>query len=104
MKRFIAAVSLLVLATAALAENDGPFEQLDLDRALPNVADPVSAAPFVYDASAPFEQSMLDRALPQIPVEPSQFAASGMTRSDREIATDVAESPWANDWNFIAPQ
>lgn len=102
MKRLIIAVSLLVLATAAVAENDGPFEQLNLDRALPN-ANPVDAVSFVYDVSAPYEQSMLDRALPSFPAEPAQFAASGATRSDHEIATEAAESPWANDHNFISP-
>jgi len=102
MKRFIAAVSLLVLATAVLAENGKPFEQLDLDRALPNIAEPSDVASFVYDGSAPYEQVMVDRALPSFPVEPAQLAASGTTRSDREIATDAEESPWANDHNFIA--
>ena len=104
MKRSIAAVSLLVLATAVLAEHRKPFEQLDLDRALPSIAEPSDVVSFVYDGSAPYEQVMVDRALPVLPVEPSQVAASGITRSDSEIATDDAgESPWANDHNFIAP-
>jgi hypothetical protein len=80
MKRLIAAVSFAVLSTPALAQNTKPFEQLDLDRALPHVA---------------------ERSVNAI------VASSGETRSDVEISTEATEvraaSPWANDHNFIAP-
>jgi hypothetical protein len=107
MKRLIAALSFAVLATSVLADTGKPFEQLDLDRALPNI--PVRAAGAVeypVGGSAPYEQVAVDRALPDLPLkpaEPSQVAASG-TRSDREIAVEVngGQSPWANDHNFIA--
>ena len=74
MKRIIAAVSFAVLATPALAELGKPYEQVDVDR-----------------------------TLPEIRVERSQLAAAGTTRSDREIAVEQTASPFANDHNFIAP-
>lgn len=78
MKRIIAAVSFALLASPAFALDIGkPFEQLDIDRALPNISDNLPA-----------------------------FAAAGAsTRSDSEIATqrNDAGSPWANDHNFVAP-
>jgi hypothetical protein len=67
MKRLIAAVALSSLAFSASALEIGkPFEQLDLDRALPNIA-----------------------------FAPADAASTGSTQS--------AQSPWANDYNFIAP-
>jgi hypothetical protein len=117
MKRLAAALSLAVLASSALAVEIGkPFEQLDLDRALPNL--PERAPSRVADpaaGSAPYGQPAVDGE-PNIPERRAMFAAaSGNTRSDREIATEVSEAtetagksgwatgPWANDWNFIAP-
>jgi hypothetical protein len=71
MKRIIAAVSFAALAVPALAlEHGKPFEQTEVDRALPQVKDP---------APAP-KRSTDSRSQP-----PS------------------SQSPWANDWNFIAP-
>jgi hypothetical protein len=110
MKRLIATLCFAVLATPVLADNGKPFEQLDLDRALPNI--PESAeTPTVYPfgGSAPYDQLAVDRALPDIGVkgEPvrSHVAASGSTRSDVELSTEQEsiESPWANDMYFIAP-
>ena len=109
MKRLIATLSFAALATAAFADNGKPFEQLDLDRALPNI--PESApTPTVYSfgGSAPYDQLAVDRALPNIPEKSgqmrSQVADSGTTRSDVEVSTEErAESPWANDVHFIAP-
>jgi hypothetical protein len=66
MKRLIAAVALSSIALSASALEIGkPFEQVDLDRALPNVAGHADAA------------------------------STG--------STQAAQSPWANDYNFIAP-
>lgn len=74
MKRIIAAVSFAVLAIPALAQTGKPYEQLDVDRALPDIR-----------------------------VERSQLAAAGATRSDREITVVDTRSPFATDHNFIAP-
>ena len=108
MKRLIAAVSFAVLAVPAVAADSGkPFEQLDLDRALPQINIPVNEARNVDTRSLPYEQVQVDRALPTFRSDSVRFAAaSGQTASDASIATDAvesAESPWANDHNFIAP-
>lgn len=53
---------------------------------------------------APFEQLAIDRALPNLPSKNVQFAAAGRTRSDASTDSEAAaESPWANDYHFIAP-
>lgn len=109
MKRLIAAASLALLATSALAAEIGkPFEQLDIDRALPNIPErATSATVYPFGGSAPYEQLAVDRALPDIVVgERTQFAATaGETRSDAEIASEErpAAAPWANDHNFVSP-
>jgi len=108
MKRLIAAIGLSAFAWSASALEVGPpFEQLNLDRALPNI-EFASVEPYVADSRAPFEQLVIDRALPTLPSRNMQFAesAAGGTRTDASSATEApapAESPWANDWNFIAP-
>lgn len=104
MKRLIAAVSFAVLATPVLADSK-PFEQLDIDRALPNIAErTVTATEYPFSGSAPYEQLAVDRALPDLGVERSQVASSGNTRSDVEISTEAnAASSWENDHSFIAP-
>jgi hypothetical protein len=87
MKRFIAVLTITLASASAFAENGKPFEQLDLDRALPNIP-----------------ERTVD--------EPTRMAAApGETRSDVEIGVDAESvveeqatpSPFANDWNFIAP-
>ena len=95
MKRLIAAVALCSVALSASALEIGkPFEQLDLDRALPNIEfAPVDA--YVADSRAPYEQLAIDRALPDLSGQKAQ-AAEG-------TGVVSAESPWANDHNFIAP-
>jgi hypothetical protein len=105
MKRLILASALSAVAFSASALEIGkPFEQLDLDRALPNIEfAPVEQ--YVADSRAPFEQLAIDRALPNLPAQNAQFAeVAGSTRSDAPAGGGVsAKSPWANDWNFIAP-
>jgi len=110
MKRLIAAVSFAVFAVPALAQSGKPFEQLDLDRALPEINFPAVEQSNVDVRSLPYEQAQVDRALPSFDTGRVQFAAaSGSTVSDASIAADApestrtTESPWANDWNFIAP-
>lgn len=112
MKRLIAAVGLSAVALSASALEVGPpFEQINLDRALPNI-EFAPVEPYVAGSRAPFEQLAIDRALPNLPSRNVQFAesAAGGTRSDASVGAEAsaeaearAESPWANDWNFIAP-
>jgi hypothetical protein len=111
MKRLIVAASLAALTGSAFAVEIGkPFEQLDLDRALPNIAQPEAAATvYPFAGSAPYEQLAIDRALPDIdvPAERVQVAASaGETLTD--ATADVVEakpavSPFAHQHDFIAP-
>jgi hypothetical protein len=105
MKRLIAAVALSSVALSASALEIGkPFEQQDLDRALPNIEfAPVES--YVADSRAAYEQLVIDRTLPNLAGQNAQFAAAGgSTRSDASSDSEVStESPWANDHNFIAP-
>ena len=50
---------------------------------------------FAVERSAPYEQSQVDRVLPNV-TQKSERANSGSTQKE-------GNSPWANDWNFIAP-
>jgi len=111
MKRLIVAAALAALAVPAFAVEIGkPFEQTELDRARPEVNIPAPVQRSVDAASLPYEQVQVDRMLPTFDSNRVQFAAaSGSTVSDAAIATETADasqptqSPWANDWNFIAP-
>jgi hypothetical protein len=79
MKRLITALGLSAVALSASALEVGkPYEQLDVDRALPNI---------------------------NIPASNMQFAESenAGTRIDAYGHVESPESPFANDWNFIAP-
>jgi hypothetical protein len=103
MKRLITALSLSAVAFSASALEIGkPYEQLDVDRALPNIEfAPVQE--YVATSRAPFEQVNIDRALPNLPSHNVQYAARDTgTRTDAYGHVEVS-SPWANDWNFIAP-
>jgi len=118
MKRLIAAVSFAVLAVPAVAAESGkPFEQIDLDRALPQISVATVESRSIDTRSLPYEQLAVDRALPSFGTneQARQVAASsGSTRSDVEIAVEaqdvestgrsgLATGVWANDHNFIAP-
>jgi len=114
MKRLIAAASLAVLATSSAfaVEIGKPFEQLDLDRALPDIPErAASATVYPFGGSAPYEQLAVDRALPNVVVagertQRDQYAAAaGETRSDATNAPEErpAASPWDNDSSF-APE
>jgi hypothetical protein len=111
MKRLIAAAALAALAIPAFAVEIGkPFEQTELDRTLPEVNIPAPVQRSVDPASLPYEQAQVDRVLPTFDSNRVQFAAvSGSTVSDASIATETSDasqatkSPWANDYNFIAP-
>ena len=104
MKRLITAVSFAVLAVPAAAAGL-PYDQNLVDRALPDVKVEATASQSSrFDA--PYDQNRVDRALPDIRERGTDYAAAaGDTRSDVEIATEetASESPWANDYHFIAP-
>jgi hypothetical protein len=114
MKRTLIAVAVALLASPALALEVGPpFEQNELDRKLPDIQF-APVAPYVADARAPYEQLVIDRALPNLPERATQFArAAGDTRTDAGPDDQApvqapagslwARGPWAHDWNFIAP-
>ena len=101
MKRFIAAVSFAIFAAPAAAAGL-PYEQNVIDRMLPNIEEPAASSGGTYKASPaaglPYEQWVIDRMLPNIEVP---AASSGETRDAANNAN--RGSPWANDWNFIAP-
>jgi hypothetical protein len=100
MKRLILAASIAV-SSVAFADSGMPFQQLDLDRALPQIQfAPVE--PYVAGPNAPYEQLTLDRSLPELPAKSVQYAEAG-SGSRVDASTEAAESPWANDHNFIAP-
>ncbi|HEY7239641.1 MAG TPA: hypothetical protein VH600_10760 [Burkholderiales bacterium] len=52
---------------------------------------------FAIEHGKPFEETELDRQLPQISVPAPADKRSPDARSGTQA------SPWANDWNFIAP-
>lgn len=93
MKRLIVAAALAALAVPAFAVETGkPFEQTELDRALPQINVPAPAQRSVDSASLPYEQAQVDRMLPSFDTGRTDTTVAGSSRS-----------PWANDWNFIAP-
>lgn len=74
MKRIIAAVAFSALAVPALADNR-PFEQTELDRAIPEISVESSASTGGTSAAPrglPFEQTELNRALPNVAERPVQ--------------------------------
>jgi len=111
MKRLIVATSLfaIVVTPAVAVELTPPYEELNVERTLPPIAE-TSAAPYVPGRSAPFEQLMIDRALPVLPkgapvTQPAEGSSFTGTRSKVGVAGAevVAASPWTHDYNFIAP-
>jgi hypothetical protein len=105
MKRTLAVLGLSLLALNANAADYGPpFSQLEINRALPNI-DFAPVERYVPDARAPYEQLAVDRALPNLPATAIQFAEMpGNTLNDASGTDDAkAESPFANQHDFIAP-
>jgi hypothetical protein len=104
MKRLIIATAIM-LSTPALAEVGKPFEQLDLDRALPSTPDNVAVYERIPAERMPFEQTMLDRAILGEP-EPERVQVAQLGSASYKSGEDSESSdknPWANDHNFIAP-
>jgi hypothetical protein len=100
MKRLILAAS-IAMSTAAFADSGKPFEQTELDRALPQI-EFAAVAPYVAGSNAPYEELAIDRALPNLPEKATQYAE--VDRGSRvDASSETTESPWAKDHNFIAP-
>ena len=100
MKRLILAAS-IAFSTSAFADNGKPFEQTELDRALPQI-EFAAVAPSVARSNAPYEQLLIDRMLPNLPEKGTQYAeVDNGTRVD--ASSEASESPWAKDYHFIAP-
>ena len=88
MKRLLAAVSLSAVAFSASALEIGkPFEQLYIDRALPNI-EFAPVVGHVATARAPFEQLSIDRALPNVPSRNAEYAETSSTWAKNR--TDIA--------------
>lgn len=98
MKRLIIAAA-IVFAGPALAESSAPFEQAELDRALPSVPASVTAYAPIAKERMPFEQSQLDRGAIG---EPEEVQLTQVGTGSYKSA-EPSESVWANDHNFIAP-
>lgn len=64
MKRLIAAVSFAVLAVPAFA--GAPYDQNEVDRALPQIAEKARAPKARAPRGLPFDQVQIDRALPAL--------------------------------------
>jgi hypothetical protein len=108
MKRLIIAAAFVT--TAAYADIGKPFEQLDLDRALPtSLPNNVAAHESIPPERLPYEQSQVDRGDNRQPArtqpERVQVVQVGNASYKSGDASDEApaRSPWANDHNFIAP-
>jgi hypothetical protein len=101
MKRLIVAVALALSAAPTLADVGAPFDQNELDRALPALPENVAAYEPISRDRMPFDQTQLDRALPA-PAERVQLAQIG-GMSYKSVEETESGSPWATDHNFIAP-
>jgi hypothetical protein len=100
MKQLIVAVAIALCASPALAEReDLPFEQNELDRALPSVPENVTARESISSDRMPFEQTLLDRGYLGDREHVMVAQIGGLSYKSGE----EAGSPWATDHNFIAP-
>ena len=100
MKRLIVAVAIALSSAPVLAEHrDSPFEQTELDRALPAVPENVTAHEPIASDRMPFEQSQLDRGILGTPEPVLLVQVGGLSYKSGE----ESESPWSADHNFIAP-
>jgi hypothetical protein len=109
MKHLISVLSFAVLSGAAVADTTLPYDQLAIDRALPDIpAVKDVGVDYPFGGSAPHDPLAVDMALPDLDIEVrgprTQVASSGMTRFEYELGYNTMDaSPWANDYHFIAP-
>jgi hypothetical protein len=104
MKHLIFAAA-MALSAPGLAEVGKPFEQLDLDRALPqSLPERVVVHQRIPADRMPFEQSQLDRGITGEPERVMLAQLGNLSyRSAEEPVEGAAGNPWANDYHFIAP-
>jgi hypothetical protein len=99
MKRLIVAVAIALFTAPALADVGAPFEQTELDRALPALPENPSTYESISSDRMPFEQAQFDRGDLGTSERVLVAQIGGMSyRSD-----EGRESVWATDHNFIAP-
>jgi hypothetical protein len=86
MKRLITAVSFAVLAVPAFA--GAPYDQNEVDRALPQIEENASAGASSTRAERlPYDQNQVDRALPQIEKKSSERTSA----AQRAVPFEQAE-------------
>jgi hypothetical protein len=100
MKRLIAAVAIALCTAPAFADVGAPFEQTELDRALPAVPENLAAYEPISSDRMPFEQTRFDRGDLGTPEHVQLAQIGGMSYKS---GTEENESVWANDHSFVAP-
>jgi hypothetical protein len=99
MKRLIVAAAIALATAPALADVGAPYEQNELDRALPALPETVAAYESISSERMPFEVTQFDRG-DLGASEPVRVAQIGNLSYKSD---EGSESPWANDHNFISP-
>jgi hypothetical protein len=107
MKQLVLAVALALAAAPTLADDrfGAPCDQNEIDRMLPVLPESAQAESVTVSKDRlPFDQVEIDRMLPNLPdtTERVQLAQVG-GGSYKSQGEESAESPWANDYHFIAP-
>ena len=103
MKRIIiAAASFAVLMPAAAVQIERPYEELDVERNLPELR---TDQPRTDTQTTPerYEPKRVDRARAPGPTE-RRFEQSGEASAGGEGPRLAARSPWAEDHHFVAPE
>jgi hypothetical protein len=103
MKRLIVAVAIALSTAPALADVGAPFEQNELDRALPALSENVAAYEPISSERMPFEQSQLDRGSLGIPEQEQERVLVAQMGGLSYKSGEESQSAWSTDHNFIAP-
>jgi len=107
MTRLILKIGIAAVVTVAFQGVNAagpPYDQLEVDRALPTFQERTAAPKFERDS--PYDQVELDRTLPQFPER-----ITGMERGAPDVAGQVGAdaeasagaSVWDKDYHFVAP-
>ena len=105
MKKLLVALALALSAVPAFADNGAPYDQNEIDRMLPMLPErTVTETVPVSRDRMPFDQVEIDRALPVLAETPERVQLAQLGGgSYKSQAEESSESPWANDYHFIAP-